>query len=106
MEDFLLDESNYYSKEADKRYMSVHQYLDFVGHMGVVGCEARALAKLKGELEEPTTTAMLVGSYVDSHFEGTLESFKKDENLCKTSTFSHKIIFEDENILIVNKPKN
>ena len=35
-----------------------------------------------------------------------LESFKKDENLCKTSIFSHKIIFEDENILIVNKPKN
>ena len=35
-----------------------------------------------------------------------LESFKKDENLCKTSIFSHKIIFEDENILIINKPKN
>jgi 23S rRNA pseudouridine955/2504/2580 synthase len=35
-----------------------------------------------------------------------LESFKKDENLCKTSIFSHKIIYEDENILIVNKPKN
>ena len=35
-----------------------------------------------------------------------LDSFKKDENLCKTSIFLHEIIYEDENILIVNKPKN
>ena len=35
-----------------------------------------------------------------------VESFQKDENLCKTSTFLHQIIYEDENILIVNKPKN
>ena len=35
-----------------------------------------------------------------------LESFQKDENLCKTSTFSHQIVYEDENILVVNKPKN
>ena len=38
--------------------------------------------------------------------ESQLESFKNDENLCKTSIFSHKIIYEDENILIINKPKN
>ena len=35
-----------------------------------------------------------------------LKSFQNDENLCKTSIFSHEIIYEDENILVVNKPKN
>ena len=78
MSDFELTNDNYYSQEANERFMSVHQYLSFVGHMGVVGCEARALAMLKGEWEEPTTDAMLVGSYVDSYFEGTLDEFKKN----------------------------
>ena len=77
-EDFILTSDNYYSLEADKRYMSVHQYLDFVGHMGVNGCEAHAMAKLKGEWTDETTKAMLIGSYVDSYFEGTLDKFKEE----------------------------
>ena len=100
MEEFVLSESNYYSKEADRKYMSVHQYLDFVGHMGVVGCEDRALAKLNGEFEEPTTTAMLVGSYVDSHFEGTLESFKKEHPECFTQKGELKATFKQAEKMI------
>lgn len=73
-----LTEDNYYSLEADREYMSVHQYLSFASHMGVHGCESKAMAKLNGEWEEPTTDAMLVGSYVDSYFEGTLDKFKKE----------------------------
>ena len=73
-----LNEKNYYSKEADKAYMSVHQYLDFVGHMGVMGCEKRAMASLNGEYTRERTTAMMVGSYVDSYFEGTLDRFKEE----------------------------
>ena len=79
-----LTKNNYYSKEADQEYMSVHQYLDFIGHMGVKGCEARAIAKLAGEWEDETTTAMLVGSYVDSYFEGTLNEFISDHPECFT----------------------
>ena len=86
MSDFVLTADNYYSSEADKRFMSVHQYLDFVGHMGVYGCEARAMAKLNGEWEDETTTAMLVGSYVDSYFEGTLEKFTEENPDCFTKT--------------------
>lgn len=71
-----LNDKNYYSLEAEKAFMSVHQYLDFAGNLGHVGCESRAMAKLRGEWSEPTTEAMLVGSYVDSHFEGTLNKFK------------------------------
>ena len=77
-DEFVLTNENYYSSDANWRYMSVHQYLDFVGHMGVQGCEKRALAALKGEYEKEKSTAMLVGSYVDSYFEGSLEQFKKE----------------------------
>ena len=76
-DDFVLTEDNYYSQEANERYMSVHQYLDFAGHMGIRGCESRALAALKGEYEKERSTAMLVGSYVDSYFEGSLDKFKQ-----------------------------
>lgn len=84
MSDFVLTAENYYSEEADRLYMSVHQYLDFVGHMGILGCESKALAKLNGQWEEETTDAMLVGSYVDSYFEGTLEEFLNEHPECFT----------------------
>lgn len=78
MGDFELTQENYYSPEADKKYMSVHQYLDFTGHMGIYGCEARAMAKLNGEYEEEVTDAFLIGSYVDAWFEGTLPKFMEE----------------------------
>ena len=77
-DDFVLTADNYYSSEADHRYMSVHQYLDFVGHMGIRGCEKRAMAALEGKYTKEKSTAMLVGSYVDSYFEGSLEQFKRE----------------------------
>lgn len=77
-DDFVLTNENYYTQEANIRYMSVHQYLDFVGHLGVQGCEKRAMASLNGDYVKEKTTPMLVGSYVDSYFEGSLEQFKKD----------------------------
>ena len=73
-----LTNLNYYSKEANEKYMSVHQYLDFCGHMGVQGCELKAMATIHGDYEKPKTTAMMVGSYVDSYYEGTLDEFKKE----------------------------
>lgn len=72
----ILTAENYYSQEADMEYMSVSQYKAFVGCLGRTGCEAKAMAVLKGEWEDPISTALLVGSYVDAHFEGTLDLFK------------------------------
>ena len=71
-----INKRNYYSQKANIEYLSVSQYKDFCGTIGKCGCEARALAKLNGEWIEEPTTAMLVGSYVDSYFEGTLDLFK------------------------------
>lgn len=73
-----LNNNNYYTPESNKKYLSVSQYKDFFGTLGRKGCEAKALAKLNGEYKEEPSTAMLVGSYVDSYVEGTLETFKEN----------------------------
>lgn len=65
-----LTAENYYSPAANKHFMSVSQYKDFLN------CEACAMAKLNGSYQMPMTIALLVGSYVDAHFEGTLDIFK------------------------------
>lgn len=67
-----LNQSNYYSKEANEQFFSVSQYKDFVK------CEAMAMAKITGAYKPPMTKAMLIGSFVDSYFEGTLEVFMKE----------------------------
>lgn len=66
----ILTNDNYYSVPANLEYMSVSQYKDFQK------CEAMAMATLRGEWNKPHTTALLVGSYIDSWFEGTLDVFK------------------------------
>lgn len=72
----ILTSENYFSPEADREYLSVSQYKNFVGTLGRPACEAEAMAKLNGEWEMKRTTALIVGSYVDAHFEGTLDLFK------------------------------
>lgn len=65
-----LTPENYFSPEANMAYMSVSQFKSFRR------CEAATMAELRGEYAPPTSTALLVGSYVDAHFEGTLDIFK------------------------------
>lgn len=71
-----LTAENYFSKESSKKYLSVSQYKNFIGSLGRPGCEARGLAELNGEFEQEKTTSLLVGSYVDAHYEGSLDLFK------------------------------
>lgn len=73
-----LTNENYYSQEANREYMSVSQFKDFNGTYGRMACEYSALEKLEGRWEDEKSTALMVGSYVDSYFEGTLEQFKKE----------------------------
>lgn len=57
-----LTDENYYSLESNKEYCSVSQFKSFYG---LNGCEARAMAEIRGEYTRPKTDALLVGSYVD-----------------------------------------
>lgn len=75
-----LSAQNYYSSEANKEFMSVSQLKSFAGSFGRQGCEFQAMEELAGRWKEEPSTAMMVGSYVDSFFEGTLEQFM-EENL-------------------------
>lgn len=89
-----LTNDNYYSLEANREYMSVSQLKDFRK------CEAMAMATIRGEWVRPQTTALLVGSYIDSWFEGTLdeftaahpEIFKKDGSLKSDYTQAEDLI--------------
>lgn len=66
-----LTNDNYYSEEANKDYFSASQIKAFLK------CEAEALYSINGVYKEPTSNALLIGSYVDSYFEGTQKEFKK-----------------------------
>lgn len=73
-----LTSENYYSQEANQEYMSVSGYKDFAGTYGKMPCEFYGMEKLNGRWQDEKSTALLVGSYVDSYFEGSLDQFKKD----------------------------
>lgn len=73
-----LTQDNYYSAEANKDYMSVSQFKDFIGTTAHGSCEDVAFKKATGVISTPKTKALLVGSYVDSYFEGTLDEFKAE----------------------------
>ena len=76
MDEFVLTSENYYSKEADELFCSVSQYKDFFGkNMDDLGCECYGMARLRREIDEVVTTPLMVGSYVDAYFEGTLPTF-------------------------------
>ena len=70
MSKYKLTKNNYYSDEANQKYMSA----SFVKSM--LRCEAATMAELTGEWVPPPSEALLVGSYVDSYFEGP-KSFER-----------------------------
>lgn len=73
-----LTQRNYFSKKANKEFMSVSQFKSFER------CQASALAEVLGKYEREKTTALLVGSYVDAYFDGTLANFiKKNPEIFK-----------------------
>lgn len=67
-----LSKSNYFSKEANLKYLSVSQYKSWLS------CEAATLAELKGDWEREQSDAMLQGQYVHAWLEGQLEAFREE----------------------------
>lgn len=85
---------NYFSENNNRKYCGSSQFKDFLK------CPARAMAVLDGSLQEEETTALLVGSYVDAWFEGTLEQFKAEHpNLFKRDG-TLKMEYERANTII------
>lgn len=66
----ILTAENYFSTEANMTYMSVSQFKTFNK------CEYLGLQEATGNYERPMSTALLVGSYVDAHFERKLDLFQ------------------------------
>lgn len=89
-----LTSENYFSLENQMKYMGVSQFKAFEN------CQASAYAEATGNYEREETTPLLVGSYVDAHFEGTLDIFKaqhpqlfkRDGNLKSEYTKAEQII--------------
>ena len=67
----MITNENYYTSENSVKFMSTSQFKSFMD------CEAKAMAEISGEYQRENTTALLVGSYVDAFFEGTLDTFKE-----------------------------
>lgn len=83
---------NYFDKETNKEYMSASQFKDFLK------CPSCAMAKLNEEYEQEKTTSLLVGSYVDAYYEGTLDKFKEEnpEILKKDGTLKAEYVKADK----------
>ena len=65
-----LTAKHYFTKNSNIKYCGSTQFKNFLK------CPAKAMAILEGRVQEEDSTALLVGSYVDAWFEGTLEEFK------------------------------
>ena len=90
----ILTQENYYGQEASREYFSVSQYKDFAK------CEAMALAKIRGDYHQSVTRALLVGSFVDSYFEGTLPHFMQENPELFTRKNELKSEFKKANEII------
>lgn len=72
----MIVEDNYHSKNINIQYCSASQYKDFYGCAGLKGCEARAIARIRGDYIEDVANAMLVGSYIDAYFSKNVDVFR------------------------------
>ena len=90
---------NYFSQNNNMKYCGSSQFKSFMR------CPAQAMAELKGEWKRETSTALLVGSYVDAWFEGTLDAFKAShpEILKKDGSLKAEYIKADEIIERVSR---
>jgi hypothetical protein len=90
--DMGLTAKHYFSPNSNMKYCGSSQFKSFLK------CPAQAMAELRGEWKREDSTALLVGSYVDSWFEGTLDEFKAahPEILKRDGTLKAEYIKADE----------
>ena len=90
---------NYFSPSNNLKYCGSSQFKAFLK------CPAQAMAELRGEWKREETSALLIGSYVDAWFEGTLEQFKAEhpEILKRDGTLKAEFVRADEIIARVSR---
>ena len=90
---------NYFSQNNNQKYCGSSQFKSFLK------CPAQAMAELNGEWQREESTALLVGSYVDSWFEGTLDAFKAEhpEVFKKDGTLKAEYVKAEEIIARVSR---
>ena len=90
---------NYFSQNNNLKYCGSSQF------KSLLRCPAQAMAELRGEWKREESTALLIGSYVDAWFEGTLDTFKAEhpEILKKDGTLKAEFIKADEIIARVSR---
>jgi hypothetical protein len=103
-----LTNKNYYSQKANGEYFSVSQFKDFAR------CEAMAMAKIRGEYEQPPSQALLLGSFVDEMLTGTkkskitfvmenrLELFQKSSKLIKLQEYELAALLKEDLLDVFN----
>lgn len=94
-----LTAKNYFSPNSNMKYCGSSQFKAFLK------CPAQAMAELNGEWGREESSALLIGSYVDSWFEGTLEQFKAEhpEIFKRDGTLKSEFIKADEIIARVSR---
>lgn len=70
MNKFILTAENYHSLEANRLFMSVSKLKN------LIECEAKAMAILRGEWQQESSKAFLMGNYLHAWNEGDLSNFK------------------------------
>lgn len=95
-----LEQDNYYSQQSNTDYWSYSQYKQFKQ------CEHMAMGTLNGEYSQPLTIALLIGSYVDAYFEGTLDSFIKKHPELFTRKSELRAAFKHANTMIKTAEKD
>ena len=91
----MINASNYFSRENTLNYMSVSQFKSFEK------CEFSALEEVNGRYSRAESTALLVGSYVDAYYEGTIDLFvanhpeiRKKDGTLKADYVQAKLLIE------------
>ena len=94
-----LTAKNYFSPNSNMKYCGSSQFKTFLK------CPAMAMAELKGEWQREESSALLIGSYVDSWFEGTLDAFKVEhpEIFKKDGTLKSEYVKAEEIIARVSR---
>lgn len=94
-----VNKYNYFSAFNQSKYVGASQLKAFMK------CPAAAMAELRGEWRREPSTSLLIGSYVDAYFEGTLDLFKAEhpELFKRDGTLKAEYVHADEIIERVSR---